>query len=125
MLLAEDIPAYMERIIGLFRGQALRFIGAADGQEAIEYIEDLARPLDLLITDLDMPRRTGWHVIEALRQHRGAHVPVIMQTGEAAYPWVVRQAEALGIVLIDKSHVDIRLVAETHRLLQIGDQQGS
>jgi hypothetical protein len=48
-----------------------------------------------------------------------------MQTGEAAYPWVVRQAEALGIVLIDKSHVDIRLVAETHRLLQIGQEQGS
>jgi CheY-like chemotaxis protein len=117
VLLAEDIPLYLARIIGLFTHERLRFVGAADGQEAIEYIEDVSRPLDLLITDLDMPRRSGWHVIEALRNHRGPQVPVIMQTGEAAYPWVKKQAGDLGIVLIDKIHVDLALVPAVEQAL--------
>jgi CheY-like chemotaxis protein len=116
VLLAEDIPAYLDRIIGLFRHESLRFISALDGQQAIDYIEDLSRPLDLLVTDLDMPRRTGWHVIESLRELR-PHVPVIMQTGEAAYPWVIEQAAELGIVLIDKIHVDLRLVTAVEEAL--------
>jgi CheY-like chemotaxis protein len=116
VLLAEDIPAYLDRIIGLFQHAALRFISAYDGQEAIDYIEDLSHPLDLLVTDMDMPRRTGWHVIESLRELR-PHVPVIMQTGEAAFPWVQEQAADLGIVLIDKIHMDIKLVGAVHEAL--------
>lgn len=121
VLLAEDIAAYRERISAMLGGLALELVGAADGQEAIEYIEDLSRPLHLLITDLDMPRRTGWHVIEALVAQRGADVPVIMQTGEAAYPWVQERAAALGIVLIDKAHVDISLVASVRSALGLTD----
>ena len=122
VLLAEDIPNYLTRIIGLFSDERLRFVSAIDGQEAIDYIEDLARPLHLLITDLDMPRRSGWHVIEALRRHRGEDVPIIMQTGEAAYPWVRKQADELGIVLIDKIHVDLSLVAAVEEALGLGGQ---
>ena len=119
ILLAEDIPAYLERITRLFDHLSLAFVHALDGQQAIEYIEDLANPLDLLVTDLDMPRRNGWHVIESLRHHRGVHVPIIMQTGEAAYPWVQTQAADLGIVLIDKIHVDIRLVGAVEAALRL------
>ena len=119
VLLAEDIPAYMERILGLFRHLPLEMTGAPDGQAAIEYIEDLSRPLDLLVTDLEMPRRNGWHVIEALRLHRGEEVPVVMQTGEAADPWVIDQAKELGIVLINKTHVDVSLVSSVCSLLKL------
>jgi CheY-like chemotaxis protein len=124
ILLAEDIPAYLDRIVRLFEHLELSFISALDGQLAIDYIADLGRPLDLLITDLDMPRRNGWHVIEALRSHRGDAVPIIMQTGEAAYPWVQEQAANLGIVLIDKIHVDIRLVPAVEEALRLGDGAG-
>ncbi len=119
ILLAEDIPAYLDRIVGLFDHLDLVMNRAIDGQEAIEYIEDLQRPLDLLITDLDMPRRNGWHVIESLRRHRGEAVPVIIQSGDAKYPEVQAQAAALGILLIDKIHVDIRLVAAVEQALTL------
>jgi CheY-like chemotaxis protein len=98
----------MQRIIQLLSGLSLSFMEAADGAEAIDFIQDPARAIDLLITDLDMPKRTGWHVIEALREHREG-IPIIMQTGEAKYPWVQSKAAELDIVLIDKIHVDIRL----------------
>ena len=111
VLLAEDIAAYMDRIRALFDHLPIDFIAAFDGQQAIDHIEDMERRIDLLVTDLDMPRRTGWDVIKTLRELRGEAIPIIMQTGEAAYPWVKEQAAELGIVLIDKIHVDIRLVS--------------
>lgn len=122
ILLAEDIEAYMNRIMALFTHLPLEVIPAADGQHAIDYIVDVSRRLDLLVTDLDMPRRTGWQVIEALREHRGEAVPVIMQTGEASYPWVQAQAQALGVVLIDKAHVDIGLVRTVCQVLNLPDR---
>ncbi len=110
VLLAEDIVTYMERITALFGHLPIDFIPAYDGQEAIEFIEDESCEIHLLVTDLDMPRRTGWDVIKSFRELRGEALPIIMQTGEAAYPWVKEQAAELGIVLIDKIHVDIKLV---------------
>jgi CheY-like chemotaxis protein len=120
VLLAEDIAGYRERISALIEGPALALTGVADGQEAIEYIEDLDRPLDLLITDLEMPRRNGWQVIEALMTYRPG-VPVIMQTGEAHYSWVQERAAVLGIVLIAKAHVDVSLLASVRSALGLAD----
>jgi CheY-like chemotaxis protein len=122
VLLAEDIAPYLVRMRTLFEGLDLELIDALDGQVAIDYIEDLDKPLDLLITDLDMPRKTGWDVIKAFRSLRGEDLPIIMQTGEAQYSWVKEQAAELGIVLIDKVHVDIRLVDEVRTALQIPAQ---
>jgi CheY-like chemotaxis protein len=119
VLLAEDTPTYLERIVNLFAGLNLEICLAEDGEQAIEYVTDLSRPLHLLVTDLDMPKRTGWHVIEALRLHRGDAIPVIMQTGEAKYSWVQTKAAELEIELIDKIHVDTRLVDAVRRALQL------
>ena len=100
----------MKRLLALLEPVGLNLTPATNGEEAIDYLQDLGNPLHLLVTDLDMPKRTGWHVIEALRKHRGADLPVIMQTGEAGYPWVKVQARELGIVLIDKTDVNEALV---------------
>lgn len=110
ILLAEDSRDYMLQIVALFRDMAIQLTWAANGQLAIEHVADEARPLDLLITDLDMPYRTGWDVIEATRLYRGPQVPIIMQTGEADFPTVQRRARELGIVLIDKEALRYELV---------------
>jgi CheY-like chemotaxis protein len=119
VLLAEDIVAYLDRIRALFDHLDIEFIAALDGQEAIDHILDETCHIDLLVTDLDMPRRTGWDVINTLRELRGDSIPIIMQTGEAAYPWVKEQAAALDVLLIDKIHVDIRLVGAVCEALRI------
>lgn len=110
VLLAEDFPQFMARIVALLEPIGLDITHATDGAAAIDYIREPNNPLHLLITDLDMPKRTGWHVIEATRKHRGLEVPVIMQTGEASYPWVKAHARELGIVLIHKVDIEAKLV---------------
>jgi len=117
VLLAEDFPEFMKRLLALLEPVGLNLTPATNGEEAIDYLQDLGNPLHLLVTDLDMPKRSGWHVIEALRKHRGAGLPVIMQTGEASYPWVKVQARELGIVLIDKTDVEHRLVPAVREAL--------
>jgi CheY-like chemotaxis protein len=117
VLLAEDFPDFMERLLALLTPVGLRIASATNGADAIDYVRDLANPLHLLITDLDMPKRTGWHVIEAVRKHRGPDIPIIMQTGEATYPWVKVQAKELGIVLIHKPDIDALLVPAVRRAL--------
>ena len=51
---------------------------ARDGQEALDIAESFAP--DVLVTDLAMPRVTGWELIPLLRARR-ADLPVVVMTG--------------------------------------------
>lgn len=116
-LLAEDYPDFRGRLLALLGDLPVDWIAVGDGRAAIEIVEDPSVPLHLLVTDLDMPFRTGWEVIDAFRSHRGAHLPVIMQTGEARYADVRKRAERLGVVLIDKMDVPLRLPGAVRQAL--------
>ncbi len=111
VLVAEDFADCRARLRALLGPLPLELVEAPDGQAAIDVVQDLASPLHLLITDLDMPRRTGWEVIDAVRRHRGPGLPVTLQTGEARYADVRKRAEELGVVLIEKLDVPTRLPA--------------
>jgi DNA-binding response OmpR family regulator len=52
---------------------------ATDGNQGVAYAE--ARTPDLVILDMMMPRRSGFLVLERLRQYSDTQVPVIMITG--------------------------------------------
>ncbi len=121
VLVAEDYSDFRARILALLQPLDLACVPASNGREAIEVVRDLSRELHLLITDMDMPVHTGWEVIEAVREHRGEHLPIIMQTGEANYTYVRRRAKEFGIVLIDKKEIDELLVPAVRHALGISD----
>jgi len=52
---------------------------ALDGNQGLAYTE--AKSPDLLILDIMMPRRSGFLVLERLRQNDSVPIPVIMITG--------------------------------------------
>lgn len=58
---------------------------AADGQAALEVLQDRSRPLpDVITLDVVMPRRDGWWVVSAIRADpRLAHIPIVMVTASA------------------------------------------
>jgi two-component system, chemotaxis family, chemotaxis protein CheY len=53
---------------------------AGDGEQALQLFDQ--HPFDLVLTDWNMPQRTGLEVIEGIRA-RGSKVPIIMITTEA------------------------------------------
>ena len=65
ILVADDNADARDALTLILRGAGHEVVGAADGQEAVELYR--ARPFDLLILDLLMPRRDGFDTLRLLR----------------------------------------------------------
>lgn len=70
-----------EPVVAKLYGRALSNVGcvveyASDGQEGFEKAKENA--FDLIMTDLNMPRRTGTQMAEALTKRELKHCPVIL-----------------------------------------------
>lgn len=118
-LVAEDNLEFRERIVAMLGELAVESIATVDGREAIGVARDVSRELHLLVTDMEMPHNTGWDVIRAFRDHRGESLPIIMQTGQTQYSYVVHRARELDIVLIDKIELHTRLVPAVREALRL------
>lgn len=66
-------------------------VEAANGQEAIDFFK--ADSFDLVLTDWNMPEKTGLEVVQELRGS-GSKVPIIMVTTEAQKGQVVAAIQA-------------------------------
>ncbi len=64
---------------------------AADGAEAVALFQQ--QPFQLVLTDWNMPNKTGLEVIQEIRS-QNAQVPIIMITTEAERRQVLRAIEA-------------------------------
>jgi CheY-like chemotaxis protein len=75
----------IQRAIELY-GLSVRLIVAEDGEKAIQFLSALdddpeARPPDVVLLDLNLPRRSGADVLQAFRTSRRCrNVPVIVVT---------------------------------------------
>ncbi len=66
-------------------------VEAADGQEAIDAYK--AEPVDLILTDWNMPNKSGLDVVTEIRA-MGSTVPIIMVTTEAQKSQVIAAIQA-------------------------------
>lgn len=75
VLLAEDEPLVREMLARFLRGKGYTVLEAADGEEAIDLAGREAQHLDVLVTDVAMPRVGGIEAAQAIREARpGVHV---------------------------------------------------
>ena len=88
---------------------------ATDGNQGVAYAE--AKHPDLVILDMMMPRRSGFLVLERLRQYSDDPVPVIMITGNEGSRHR-EYAEMLGVSdYIHKPFTMDRLITSVTNLL--------
>jgi signal transduction histidine kinase len=78
ILLVDDDPRLLEVLSDMLRREGHAVTVAASGEEALRLFEPAAH--DLVITDLGMPRTTGWEVAEQVKA-RSADTPVFLLTG--------------------------------------------
>lgn len=91
ILIVDDEPWPRRATARFVRSLGHRTI-EADGQEALEQLR-ADGPIDLVISDYDMPDVSGADVLAAAQQ---AHVPLVFHTGNAA------AAARFGVAVIAK-----------------------
>ncbi len=77
-----DLRAYVRQCLSAFR---YRSIEASDGLEAMNVLTSTpARPIALVVADINMPRMGGRALKAAMAEDRRlAHIPVLLMTGDA------------------------------------------
>ena len=79
LILAVDDKEDMCQFISLALQGLGKVISAYNGEEALKKIADL--DIDVIISDIDMPRLDGAKLLEILKQEQKVTTPVIMITG--------------------------------------------
>jgi len=80
ILLVEDEPFVREATRGILEHAGFEVLSAADAAEAIQVYEQRRRAIDLVMTDMVLPGRTGLELGEDLRQ-RSPEVVVLVTSG--------------------------------------------
>jgi signal transduction histidine kinase len=97
VLVVEDDPAVRTLVVSALRGEGYRVMHAGSGKEALQAADNVTGPIDLLLTDANMPGMTGIEVAGALLAARPA-LKIVMMSGYTAEPLTVggsNQAVAL------------------------------
>ncbi len=112
VVLAEDSLATREVLRVLLEQQGFRVRLAADGDEALARIRE--RVPDVLVTDINMPRRDGLALTRELRAGDGtARLPVILLTSQDDHATRAAGAAAGADAYLLKSRFDAAMLNET------------
>ena len=91
-LVVDDFSTMRRIVVGLLRQcGASRVLEAEDGVQALRTIEN--NPVDVVVTDWNMPNMTGMELLKALRAHpKFSRMPVLLITAEGRKENIVEAA---------------------------------
>jgi len=117
ILVVEDEEAVREVARRILSNRGYDVVTASSGDEALIVVEDDSRPIDLLLTDVIMPRMLGKELAEqAVRIRPG--LPVLYMSGYA-HPVLASQGTLdEGVALIEKPFSGAELLAKVRDVLE-------
>src|SRR5215831_7754021 len=80
ILVVDDEPVFRSAVNSILRKAGFQTIEARDGLEAYEMVRAIGASIELLLTDLRMPRMDGLALIESVRELHPT-MPVLLLTG--------------------------------------------
>ena len=110
ILYSEDEQPVRDVLVGILKPLVRQLIVAKDGAEGLERFEQYADEIDIIITDISMPRMDGLEMVRAIKQTH-PNVPVIVTTAFSNSEFLL---EAID-VNVDKyvlKPVDVRKLLE-------------
>jgi len=86
ILLVEDEPFVREATCSILQNAGFEVLAVEDAREAMKVYEECGRKIDLVMTDMVLPGRTGQQLGQDVRQ-RSPEIAVLVTSGygEAAY----------------------------------------
>ncbi len=115
ILIVDDSATDRRLARGLLRGQGpWELYEAADGEEALERIEDHVP--DLILTDLQMPDMDGLELVSVVRE-RYPLIPVVLMTSKGSEEIAVRALHEGAASYVSKKRLSQDLVEAVKRVL--------
>jgi len=117
ILIADDSESVRELVEFTLRQAGYSVLKSEDGDDALRYLT--GQPIDLVITDLNMPKVDGISLIREIRKnHHYTSVPVLLLTTEsqAAKKEEARAAGATGWIV--KPFVQEKLLAVVQKVIR-------
>ena len=113
VLVADDESMVRTLVRKLLHGQGFAVLSASDGQEALELSRAHPGPIDLVITDVSMPRLSGIDLCARLNEERPG-TPVIVMSGTDVGEIV---CEDLDVTFLGKPFSGTALMARVEAVL--------
>ncbi|MEZ5359463.1 MAG: response regulator [Candidatus Zixiibacteriota bacterium] len=83
VLVVDDSPTIVKFVSFSLKNNGFNVLTASDGMDAIEKISSHTKPIDLIITDLNMPNVDGYELISTLRRNsKYREIPIIILSSE-------------------------------------------
>jgi DNA-binding response OmpR family regulator len=80
VLVVDDEDDVRETLCHLISANGYAVTGVGGGEEALSVLLSQTTPVDLVLTDLQMPGMNGWQLLHSIHQHN-ADLPVVVITG--------------------------------------------
>jgi CheY-like chemotaxis protein len=119
VLLVDDESAILRGMAELFDNWRIDLVTAHGADEAVQWLDSIARVPDVIVSDYRLPDDDGIEVIARLRQKFGRKIPAILVTGDTAPDTILRITQA-GFPLLHKPLRPAKLRALLTHLIQQG-----
>jgi len=116
VLLAEDDESVRNMVLELLQNFGYKVIVAVDGEDAVQKYRESREPVQLLLFDVIMPKKSGKEAYEEISEIEPA-IKVIFASGYASD--TVRQKALVSdnVMLISKPYIPLELLAMVRKVL--------
>ena len=117
-ILIVDDDAHTVRIMSLWlTRQGHEIIEARDGQIALNLLDSSQDPIDLIVSDVNMPAVNGLELLRRVREELELNMPFLMLSSRCDQTALTREIKPYWAHLYPKPFVPSRLVVEIDQLL--------
>jgi two-component system cell cycle sensor histidine kinase/response regulator CckA len=120
ILVVEDAEAIRTMVCTMLAQQGYQCLEAADGVDALRLLNETREPVDLVLTDIIMPKMTGPELGRHLIRLK-PNLPIVFMSGYAEDP-VVTEFERVPPMFLAKPFTADALIEKVRQAL---DQTGS
>ncbi len=116
ILVVEDEPHIREMLAEMLEGQGFQVVSAANGQEALEWLKEHNFSVDLIITDVVMPKMDGVQLFRELQKF-APQIPMIFISGYAEHILEKYGVDETSFKIIKKPFTFSQILGEIRKLL--------
>ena len=86
IMIVDDSPSVRQLTSNIVKNAGWTAIIAKDGLEALEILQEIGKPPDIILTDVEMPRMNGYDLLASMKQQENLKtIPVVMITSRSSH----------------------------------------